>query len=84
MKVKIFWKKNCPHCPRAKKIGKMIESKIEVQYCDIDTVEGLSEACMLNVMSTPTIMIVDHENHEIEAWRGVIPEIDQFNEKISF
>ena len=83
MKIKIFWKKGCPNCPQAKKIGKTIRKQIEVQYYDIDTVEGLSEACMLNVMNTPTIMIVDHDNNEIEAWRGVIPKLDHIREKIS-
>ncbi len=83
MKIKIFWKKNCSHCPQAKKIGKMIEDKAEVQYCDIDTVEGLAEACMLNVMSTPTIMIVDNEGNETEAWRGTVPKIEDIEERIS-
>ena len=83
MKVKIFWKKDCPHCPRAKKIGEMIDNTIEVQYCDIDTVEGLSEACMLNVLSTPTIILVDNDNNQLECWRGVVPELDHIKEKIS-
>ncbi len=83
MKIKIFWKKDCPNCPQAKKIGEMIEDKLEVQYCDIDSVEGLSEACMLNVMSTPTIMLLDNENNELEAWRGRVPKIENIKEKIS-
>jgi len=83
MKIKIFWKKDCPNCPQAKKIGKMVEDTLEVQYCDIDTVEGLSEACMLNVMSTPTIMLLDNENNELESWRSRIPKIENIKEKIS-
>ena len=83
IKLKIFWKKDCPLCPNAKNIGKMVEDKIEVQYCNIDSVEGLSEACMLNVLSTPTIVMLDNNNKEIEAWRGIIPELDEIKEKIS-
>jgi glutaredoxin len=85
MKLKIFWKKNCPNCPEAKRIGKLIENrdKVKVQYCDIDTVDGLSEACMLNVMSTPSLILVDNKNNELQAWRGVIPTIENIKEKIS-
>ncbi len=83
MKLKIFWKENCPDCPKAKKIGEMIKEKIEVQYCNVDTIEGLSEACMMNVMSTPSVILVDKDNKEMEAWRGVVPEFDNIKEKIS-
>lgn len=83
MKMKIFWKKDCPLCPKAKNIGKIVEDKIEVQYCNVDSVEGLSEACMLNVLSTPTIIMLDNNNNEIEVWRGIIPELEAVKEKIS-
>jgi thioredoxin-related protein len=85
MELKIFWKKDCPNCPEAKKIGKFMEDKdnVEVQYCDIDTVEGLSEACMFKVMSTPSLILIDKDNNEIQAWRGVIPTIENIKEKIS-
>lgn len=83
MKIKIFWKKDCPNCPQAKSIGELVKDEIKVQYCNIDTVDGLSEACMLNVMSTPTIVLVDNENNELEAWRGMIPKIENIREKIS-
>ena len=83
MKLKIFWKENCPACPGAKKIGEMMKEKIEVQYCNIDTIEGLSEACMVNVMSTPSVILLDNNNNELEAWRGMVPEFDIIKEKIS-
>lgn len=84
MKLKIFWKKDCPNCPEAKKIGKIMKDKdeIEVQYCDIDTEEGLFEACMFNVMSTPSLILMDKDNNEIQAWRGVIPTIENIKEKM--
>lgn len=83
MKIKIFWKKNCPNCPDAKKIGEIIKDEIKVQYCNVNTVDGLSEACMLNVMSTPSIVLVDDKGNEIEAWRGMVPKIEYIREKIS-
>ncbi len=82
MKIKIFWKKDCPNCPQAKKIGKLLEDKVEVQYCDIDTVDGLTEACMLNVMSTPTIIILDNYDNEMDSWRGIVPDIKDIEGKI--
>ena len=83
MILKLFWKKDCPNCPEAKELGKKLEDDISVQYCNIDTVDGLSEACMLNVMSTPTIVLVDDENNEIESWRGLVPDLEQIKERIS-
>jgi thioredoxin-related protein len=83
MKLKIFWKKDCPNCPGAKKYGNILKDKLEVQYCNIDTVDGLSEACMFNVMSTPSIILIDKDNNEIQAWRGEIPKIENIKGKIS-
>ena len=83
MVLKIFWKKDCPNCPKAKVLGKKLEDEIKVQYCNIDTVDGLSEACMLNVMSTPTMVLVDDENNEMDSWRGLVPNLEQIKEKLS-
>ena len=83
MKIKIFWKKDCPNCPQAKKIGKELADKVEVEYCNIDTVDGLTEACMLNVMSTPTIVIVDNHDNETLSWRGTVPDIEEIKERLS-
>ncbi len=49
MKVKIFWQKNCPHCPEAKNAGKQLEKEAEVQYFDVDTFDGLAEASYYNI-----------------------------------
>jgi glutaredoxin len=83
VRLEIFWKKDCPNCPKAKEIGKILSPLVEVQYFDIDTVDGLSEACLKNVMSTPTIVLMDSDNHEIESWRGLIPELDHIRDKIA-
>ncbi len=83
MKIKIFWKKDCPDCPRAKEMGKNLSPFIEVQYYDVDTVDGLSEACLLNVMSTPAIVLLDQHHNEIESWRGVVPEFDLIRKRIT-
>jgi len=74
MQVKIFWQKNCPNCPRAKKLGKELEKeKIKVIYYDINDVDGLAEACFYNILTTPSIIITDDNDQEIKNWKGEVP-----------
>ncbi|MDD3631535.1 MAG: thioredoxin family protein [Atribacterota bacterium] len=83
LKMKVFWQKDCPNCPKAKEIGKKLEKELEVQYCDVDTVDGLTEACLYQVMSTPSLVVIDEKGEEIESWKGILPEIDYIRKKIS-
>lgn len=83
LKMKVFWQKDCPNCPKAKEIGKKLERELEVQYCDVDTVDGLTEACLYQVMSTPSLVVIDEKGEEIESWKGILPEIDYIRKKIS-
>lgn len=83
MRLEVFWKNDCPNCPKAKEIGKILCHLIEVQYFDINSVDGLSEACMMNVMSTPTIILLDNDKNEIKSWRGLVPELDHIRKEIS-
>lgn len=81
MKIKIFWQKNCPHCPKAKNLGKQLEKEIPVQYFDVDTLDGLTEACLHNILSTPSIVIVDNDENEIRVWRGETPHLEEIREE---
>lgn len=83
LKMKVFWQKDCPNCPKAKEIGEKLEKELEVQYCDVDTVDGLTEACLYQVMSTPSLVVIDEKGEEIESWKGILPEIDYIRKKIS-
>jgi len=83
LKMKVFWQKDCPNCPKAKEIGKKLEKELEVQYCDVDTVDGLTEACLYQVMSTPSLVVIDEKGEEVESWKGILPEIDYIRKKIS-
>jgi thioredoxin-related protein len=83
LKMKVFWQKDCPNCPKAKEIGKKLEKELKVQYCDVDTVDGLTEACLYQVMSTPSLVVIDEKGEEIESWKGILPEIDYIRKKIS-
>ncbi len=84
LKMKVFWQKDCPNCPMAKEIGKLMEEEVNVEYYDVETIDGLSEACLFNVMSTPSIVIVNHKNEAIESWKGKLPEIDNIRKEILY
>jgi len=81
MKIKIFWQKNCPHCPEAKNTGKQLEKEITVQYFDIETIDGLAEASYYDIASTPSIVIVDKKDNEIKIWRGKTPRIEEIRKE---
>jgi len=81
MKIKIFWQKNCPHCPEAKNIGKQLEKEIEVQYFDVDTVIGLAEASYYDIASTPSIVFLDNNDDKIKIWRGKSPRLKEIREE---
>jgi glutaredoxin len=81
MKIKIFWQKNCPRCPEAKNVGKQLEKEAEVQYFDVDSVDGLAEASYYNIASTPSTVIVDNEDNEIKIWRGNAPNMEEIRKE---
>ena len=55
---------------RPRDLGKKLESEgMKVDFFDIKTPDGLTEAVMFDVMTTPSIVIVDDENNEVHAWR---------------
>ncbi|HER24173.1 MAG TPA: hypothetical protein ENO17_03865 [Candidatus Atribacteria bacterium] len=84
MKIKIFWQNNCPHCPQAKKIGGQLEKEAEVQYFDVDTVDGLGEASFYDIVSTPSIVLLDQNDHEIKIWRGKTPPLEEIRKEVTF
>jgi len=74
--IKIFTKVNCANCPKAKELGKVLEKKgCEVVYYDIDTVEGLTEASYFNIMSTPSVILINETTKK--TWLGKVPELNE-------
>lgn len=72
--VKVFIKNECSKCPAARDLGKKIEAAgFFVEYFNVDTAEGLSEAMMNQVMATPTIIIEDESETVTGSWRGIVP-----------
>ncbi len=77
MEIKIFWKEGCPNCPEAKKIGNILKDEgHNVAFHDIESLNGLTEATIHNVMSTPSI-IITHNDEEKKAWRGKPPTLEE-------
>lgn len=79
MKVKLFYKKECPRCPAAKELVKETEN---VEYFDIEDVDGLSEATYYGVMTTPSIVVVDENNNPVKAWLGETPTEEEYSKWI--
>ena len=84
MKLKVFTQPSCPHCPAAKEFAEKIKDKIDVEYFDINTANGLTEASMFGVMSTPALVLVDNDENDLERWITDIPTETEFETKIIF
>ena len=83
MKLKVFWKENCPNCPAAKRVAKELEKEgVTVEYCNIDEVDGLTEATFYDVLSTPSIVVVDDTNREIASFRGQAPSKEELKKHL--
>ncbi len=83
MIVKVFIQKSCPKCPKAKKIAERLEEeKIPVFYFDIGTIDGLAESQLYQVLSTPSIIILDKDGKEIASFRGEVPSFEKIKKTI--
>jgi len=77
--LKIFTQPVCPACPPAKELGEKLKDKIQVKYFDVSQADGLAEAQLHQVMSTPTLVLTE-DNKEIKKWIGVpeLAEVEKF------
>ncbi|MCX6807050.1 MAG: thioredoxin family protein [Candidatus Berkelbacteria bacterium] len=80
MTLKIFTQPSCPDCPPAKKLGKKLEDKIKVEYHDISTPKGLAEAASLDVMATPTLILLNDDGKVKKTWPGTFEDEEIFKE----
>lgn len=72
MLLKIFSQDMCLSCPPAKELGKKLEKEglVKVELVDVAKPEGLAEAKKHDVMSTPTLVLVDGDK-EVKKWVGM-------------
>ena len=83
--VKLFYQEDCMKCPPAKDVcNKLIEKKvpIHIKLFDIGTIDGMTEAAFHEVISTPTTVIVDDDENELDSWRGEASSLEDLEEKV--
>ncbi|MCX7856743.1 MAG: thioredoxin family protein [Deltaproteobacteria bacterium] len=77
-KVKIFFKSDCPLCGSAIKLkDSLAKEKVQVEFYNIETAEGLAEATFYRVLSVPTVIVEDKMENEIIDWRGKVPSVSE-------
>ena len=79
MIVKIFVRDNCPKCPKAKDVGKALEGKntADVRYFNVSDADGLAESVFYDVLSTPSIVVVDKNDKEVVGFRADVPALEE-------
>ena len=82
-KLKVFTKADCPKCPAAKLLSEEVqkEGKTKVEFYDVDQPEGLAEAQLYGVLSTPSLIICKDsaEEEEVASFRGETPSKEELN-----
>ena len=79
MKLKLFTQATCSRCPAAKQVVKEVEHKVKVEQYDIKTEDGLAEALQYDVMATPSIIIIDHDDNVLAEWKSKVPTLEDLN-----
>ena len=69
MKLLLFVSSHCPHCPKAENVVKSIvpeyhEHGLEFEKIRVKTAEGKELASRFNVMSMPTVIMLNGEGAE--------------------
>jgi arsenate reductase-like glutaredoxin family protein len=84
-KIKIFGKQNCDACKNTKEKFNLFLNQwnkkdlAEIEFFDLDTIEGLTEANFLDATNVPTT-IIEQDGKEIKRWAGVVPLSKDFRE----
>ncbi len=76
MKMILFTQEECKSCYFMKEIAEEVkeEEEIEVTYLDLREVDGMAEAAFYDVNVTPTLILVDSNEIELNSWRYKVPE----------
>ena len=82
--VKLFWQEDCLRCNTAKEVvNKLVLKKnVPVKLFDISTIEGMTEAAFHEVISTPSMIVVDEDDNELNSWRGEAPTLDELEQNV--
>ena len=86
MEIKLFGTKLCPGCNTAvKRLNEAMEGcgdKVTLNYYDMETVDGLMEGALNEVMKLPTI-VLSEQGELLARWNGEVPEVDELQEKLN-
>jgi glutaredoxin len=82
MQIKIFWQPECPKCPEAKELGEVLKKEgYEVQLFNIREVEGMAESVYYDVLSTPSVVVVE-DGERKASWLGEVPAVESIKDLI--
>lgn len=79
MEIRIFGKKDCNACKLAKQKFEFfikrwqLEDKVKITFYDLETIEGLTEGTLADVVEIPTSLLIDDQGKEIARWEIKIP-----------
>jgi hypothetical protein len=85
MKIKVFGKKDCQACAATKEkfsffLNKWgLTSKAEMIFYDLETLEGLTEAALMDALEAPTT-ILEKDGQEIARWEKTVPQSQEFKQ----
>lgn len=83
MKIKVFGKKGCAKCDTTKnKFSHFLKKKnrldsVELEFHDMDTIEGFAEGAYHDVLKIPTTLI-EKEEKQLARWEGEVPNTEEF------
>jgi len=86
-KINIFGKENCAKCSATKKKVNHflkrwdIENNTDVNFFDMDSVDGLAEGAFLNVSGIPTT-ILEGNGQILGRWDKKVPRSDELKKLI--
>ena len=85
MKIRVFGKQGCARCESTKrKLSHFLDrwghnGDVELDFVDMDTVEGMAEGAFEDVVEVPTTVISDNGS-SLARWEGEVPPSDAVRE----
>jgi glutaredoxin len=59
MRLTVYYGKNCPKCPAAKRVATEVANEKGMEYEEKDIEDSMIEALQLQIASTPSIVLDD-------------------------
>lgn len=79
LRFKLYTSRDCPKCEDAKAVAKALKDKgFSVKKHSIDEADGLAEASLDSVLSTPTLVLMEGDKEQAR-WIGEFKQSDVLN-----